>query len=118
MRYKIDPPEGYAPSSIRKNSKGSTTVNTANGAHGGEAFSHTNSVSTSQLHNTASGHETTGSKHSGDKRISSAPPNRHQKIYSRKVSVPKLFGELAHLDNELQVLNIYLVVKSHRIGSF
>lgn len=108
MRYKIDAPEGYAPSSnVRKNSKGSSAINTANGPQGtGEAFSHTNSVSTSQLNNTASnlsGQVVAGSKQSGDKRISSAPPNRYPKIYSREVSVPKLFGELAHLDDELQV---------------
>jgi hypothetical protein len=144
MRYKIDPPEGYVPNSVRRNSKnslvsarGDNTIGGSTGQGGtvGDAFSHTNSASTTQLPNTASntslqpatGGGVTNPKQLHEKRISSAPPpaappatNRPQKIYSRNVSVPKLFGEIAHLDNELQVSElIFLLLTAHlSIGSF
>ena len=111
MRYKIDPPEGYAPSSTaRKNSK------TGQGTT--EGFSNSNSSSSTQLHSTGTGPGSVKSQsvQQETKRvISSAPPipsatiaststiNRHQKIYSRDVSIPKLFREISHLDSELQV---------------
>jgi hypothetical protein len=138
MRYKIDAPEGYAPSSVRKNSKGSLTsargVNTSGGANAegttGDGFSHSNSTSTSQLPNTTSNLSlatvtasasatVAATKQHPDKRVSSAPPpSRQQKIHSREVSVPKLFGEIAHLDNELQVLNSPSPRPSSGLGSF
>lgn len=114
MRYKIDPPEGYAPSSTaRKNSKTS-----AIGQGTTEGFSNSNSSSSTQLHSTVTGHGSVKAQsiQQETKRvISSAPPipsatmaststiNRHQKIYSRDVSIPKLFREISHLDSELQV---------------
>jgi hypothetical protein len=117
MRYKIDPPEGYAPSTTaRKNSKTST-----------EGFP--NSISSTQLHpvGTGAGAGTGGVGGVGPRLISSAPPipsasastsvapsvaasasatampPRHPKIFSRKVSIPKLFQEMAQHDSELQV---------------
>lgn len=122
MRYKIDLPDGYAPrSTARKNSKNSITNNTTSG---NESFPMSTSVSTTQINqnlpnlssslpinsnvNNINGANSTsivpplGNKQI-DKRVSSAPASRHQKINSRKVSVSKLFNEVAHLDNELQV---------------
>lgn len=131
MRYKIDPPEGYAPSNTaRKNSK-TSSIGT-NGQGTTEGFSNSNSVSSTQLHPATAGagngkSQSAAGQHQSQETkqrlISSAPPipsaatvitttataaitsttNRHPKIYSREVNIPKLFREISHLDSELQV---------------
>ena len=121
MRYKIDLPEGYAPrSSARKNSKASENKNTTTA---GESFPMATSVSSIQLNqnlpNVSSATPLGGTgpivpplgHKQIDKRISSAPPSRHQKVHARKVSVSKLFTEVAHLDNELQVSFFLILIE-------
>lgn len=127
MRYKTDLPDGYAPrSSARKNSKSSMNTTTGGGAGGGESFPMSTSVSATQINQNLPNLSSTapgaapivpplGTKQM-EKRISSAPPARHQKVNARKVSVSKLFTDVAHLDDELQVsyfiifLSYYLII--------
>ncbi len=109
MRYKIDAPEGYVPSSTnRKNSKANSTNTSVHGGGGGHSEGFPLTQTSNGLSSIAPGVSNgTGLGMPGvkiDKRVSSAPPGRHQKVNARKVSVSKLFADIAHLDSELQVI--------------
>ena len=87
MRFKIDAPEGYAPMSSRRNS------------HTTEPQAFTKDPPSKDT-TSGKGSHTRG----GDKRGATAPvKSREGQEHGRKVSVPKFFDDIAHMDNELQV---------------
>jgi hypothetical protein len=117
MRYKIDAPEGYAPSSTNRKTSKAVSLNPSVNGGGGTGGGHSEGFPVTQTSNGLSSTAPGISNGTGlgmpgvkvDKRISSAPPGRHQKINARKVSVSKLFADIAHLDSELQVTSTLII---------